>query len=258
MQSVVRSTEMFAFTAQDRTWGLFLTVENPPRSVSEWQHGGHAQLRYLDPLLHYAEPFCQDASQLRELAGKCSAIESEEADGKVLLRFLRADNNFRLEVTCDEVADWLPTQLRSGQVRDGKWLVIVEKKCQWQNLSSVWYPIRQVKTSYFGTDSKPVQEIDLTVRNLRVNGAASLPDSVFTLSAMNIPDGTPGIDKRREPGRWLIRAGGVVRQPRPGEGRSPRNVEQEKIEAQKDEETVPADEVRGTHGKPQSPNHAAR
>ncbi len=246
VQSVVRSREMFAYTALDRTWGLFLAVINPPRSVSEWQQGGHAQLRYLDPLLHYAEPFCQDAAQLRELAGKCSAIESEEADGKVLLRFLRADNNFRMEVTCDEAADWLPTQLRSGQVRDGNWLVIVEIKRQWQNLSAVWYPIRQFKTSYFGADSKPVKEIDLTIRNLRVNAAANLPDSAFTLSAMNIPDGTPGLDRRGGPVQWLIRAGGVVRQPRPGEGRSPRNVEQEKIESQKDEETFPADELPAT------------
>jgi RNA polymerase sigma factor (sigma-70 family) len=246
VQSVVRSREMFACTAQDRTWGLFLTVTKPPSSVEEWQAGGHNQLRYLDPLLHYAEPFCQDVSQFRQFAGSCRAIESEEKAGTVLLRFLRADNNFRVEVSCEEATDWLPTRLRSGQMRDGKWLVALELEREWQKISAVWYPIHQVKVSYFGVDSKPVREIDLTVGNLRANGRANLPDSVFTLNGMNIPDGTPGLDKRHERGQWLTRAGGVVRQPRPGEGRAPRNIEQEKTESQKDEETVPEDESAGT------------
>ncbi len=86
---------------------------------------------------------------------------------------------------------------------------------------------------------KPVKEVDLSVRNLRVNGAVNLPDSVFSLGGMDIPDGTPGFDHRQEPVQRLIRAGGVVREPRPGEGRSPRNVDQEKAARQGDEETVP-------------------
>ena len=92
---------------------------------------------------------------------------------------------------------------------------------------------------------RPVKEIDLTVRNLQANGAVNLPDSAFTLSAMNIPDGTPGLDRRQEPVRGLIRAGGVVREPRPGEGPIPRNIRQEEIERQKDEETIPAGESGG-------------
>ncbi len=63
VQSVVRSRDMFAYTQQDTTWGLLLSVTDPPRSVAEWENEGHAQLRYLDPLLHYAEPFCQDGAQ---------------------------------------------------------------------------------------------------------------------------------------------------------------------------------------------------
>ena len=245
VQSVVRSRDMFAYTAQDRTWGLMLTVTKPPSSVEEWQAGGNAQLRYLDPLLHYAEPFCQDRARFRELAVSCRAIESEEADGKVLLRFLRADNNFRMEVTCDKAAEWLPTRLLSGEMRGGKWLIWIDLQRQWQNHSAVWYPTHQVKVSNFGVDLRPVREVDLTVKNLRVNASASLPDSVFTLSGMNIPDGTPGFDRRNEPVKWLIRAGGVVRQPRPAEGRSPRNIQQEKIESEKDEETVPEDDSGG-------------
>ncbi len=126
VQSVVRSRDVFAYTQQDSTWGLLLTVTNPPRSAAEWERGGHAQLRYLDPLLHYAEPFCQDSATLRQLAESCGTIESEEAGGTVLLRFLRADNDFRVEITCDKAVDWLPTRLRSGQMRAGKWLVSLE------------------------------------------------------------------------------------------------------------------------------------
>ena len=250
VQSVVRSRDMFAYTGQDTTWGLLLSVKNPPRSVAEWEQGGEAQLRYLDPLLHYAEPFCQDGAQLRQIVESCRAVESEETDGKVLLRFLRDDNNFRMEIICDKAADWLPTSLRSGQVRDGKWLVFVELKRDWQKLSAVWYPTHQGKTSYFGVDMKPVKEVDLSIRNLRVNGAVNLPDSVFSLGGMDIPDGTPGFDNRQEPVRSLIRAGGVVREPRPGEGRSPRNVDQEKAARQEVEETVPEEEYRRTAPQP--------
>ena len=48
--------------------------------------------------------------------------------------------------------------------------------------------------------------------------------------------------RRNDPPRGLIRAGGVVREPRPGEGPTPKNVDQEKIEREKAEETVPSGE----------------
>ena len=56
-----------------------LTVMKPPKSVEEWEQGGNAQLRYLDPLLHYAEPFNQEPAltfiSLEEHAAKASDIQ---------------------------------------------------------------------------------------------------------------------------------------------------------------------------------------
>ncbi len=241
--SAVRSRDMLAYTENNSTWGLTLTVNKPPASAWDWesQHP-FAPMPRLDPWLHYAEPFCHDRSKLREVWEHDSAIESEEAGGKVLLRFLRADNGGRLEVTCDAAADWLPVRLRGGQIQQGEWKVFVEITNEWQKLSGVWYPAHQVKTSYIGIGMTPVKEVDLTVRNLRANGAVNLPDSAFTLSAMAIPEGTHGSDRRTQPFRSLIKAGGIVRDERPGEGPSPRNTDQEKDERVKDEETIPAEE----------------
>ncbi len=245
VHSVVRSRDMLAYTEQNPVYGLWLTVVKPPQSAEEWEYQSPAPQRRLDPWLHYAEPFCADRSKMREHFEKCRAIESEEADGRVLLRFIFADDRGRLEVTCDRAADWLPVRLRSGPMGDGKWNVIVDQTNEWQKLSGVWYPVHQVKMVYFGSDRRPVKEMDLTVRNLKANGAVNLPDSAFSLSAMTIPDGTPGLDRRQEPFRGLFRANGVVRESRPGEGPSPRNVQEGEIERQKDEETVPAGESGG-------------
>ena len=174
----------------------------------------------------------------------------------MLLRFLRADNGGRLEVTCDAVADWLPVRLRGGTVRQGEWKVWVDLSSEWRKLSGVWYPAHQVKTSYIGTDMTPVKEIDLTVENLRANGAVNIPDSIFSLSAMAIPDGTHGLDRRKEPFRRLFKAGGVVRDQRPGEGPSMRNADQERVELEKDEETMPAEESGGAgNGPPGGKGH---
>jgi RNA polymerase sigma factor (sigma-70 family) len=192
--SAVRSQDMVAYTENNSTWGLMLTVDKPPTSAKDWEHQHpFAPPPQLDPWLHYAMPFCQDRAQLRDFWEQCGAIESEEADGRVLLRFLRADNGGRTEVTCEEVADWLPVRLRSGPVQQGEWKVLVDLSSEWQKRSGVWYPVHQIKTSYIGIDMTPVKELDLTIGNLRASGAVNLPDSVFTLSAMAIPDGTPRV-----------------------------------------------------------------
>jgi len=240
--SVVRSREMLAYTEENAAWGLYLTVVKPPQTAEEWEYQSHALLRHLDPWLHYAQPFCADRNRLRDFWENCRAIESEEQGGKLLLRFLRADNSARVEVTCVEAADWLPVRVRAGDMRDGKWIVFVDMANQWKKTSGVWYPSHLTKMAYMGIDLRPVKEIDLTVRNLRANGAANVPESIFTLSAMKVPDGTPGLDRRYDPFRRLIRAGGVVREPRPGEGPNPKNVKEMEIQRQKDEATVPADE----------------
>jgi peroxiredoxin len=219
-------------------------VVDPPRSAEEWEFQyPFAAVSRVDPWLHYAEPFCHDRASLRAVLEKARAIESEEADGRILLRFFPAGNNARVEITCDRSVDWLPVRLRSGEAGDGQWSIIVEFANEWRKDSGVWYPMHHLKTAYYGRDRRPVREVDLTVRNLRVNGAVNLPDSAFTLSAMNIPDGTPGLDRRREPFRGLTRAGGVVRESRPGEGPNARNVQEGEIERQKDEETIPAEEA---------------
>jgi RNA polymerase sigma factor (sigma-70 family) len=261
--SVVRSGDMVAYTHQNPAYGLYLTVEKPPRSAEDWESQyPFAGVRRLDPWLHFAEPFCQDRAKLREILENARAIESEEVDGRALLRFFPAGNNARVEITCDRAADWLPVRLRAGDVRDGRWTIFVELTNEWRKQSGVWYPIRHVKTAYYGADLRPVKEIDLIVRNLRANGAVNLPDSAFTLSAMNIPDGTPGLDRRQEPFRGLIRTGGVVREPRPGEGPNPRNFQRAEIERQKDEETIPEEEagvpapsVRPDAARSHQPNH---
>ncbi len=245
VQSVVRSQDMLAYTEQNAAWGLFLTVVKPPKSAEEWEYQtAFAPHRHLDPWLHYAQPFVADRKMLRDFWENCRAIESEEAGGKVLLRFLRANanNNTRVEVTCNEAADWLPVQLRAGDMQDGKWSLFIDIGYEWRKISGVWYPSRHVKTAYFGIDHRPVKEIDLTIRNLRANGAANVLEAVFSLSAMNVPEGTGGLDKRVDPPRWLVRSGGVIRQPRPGEGPAPKNVREMEIVRQTDEETFPAGE----------------
>jgi peroxiredoxin len=259
--SVVRSRDMLAYTHRNPVYGLYLTVEEPPRSAHDWEtQYAFAGVRRLDPWLHYAEPFCQDRAQLREVLENARAIESEEADGRILLRFFPGGTIGRTEITCDRAADWLPVRLRGGEVRDGQWIIFVELTNEWRKESGVWYPIRQVKTAYYGSDRRPVREIDLTVRNPRANGAVNLPDSAFSLSAMNIPDGTPGLDRRREPFRGLIRAGGVVRDSRPGEGPNPMNVQEGEIERRKDEETIPEAASGGAMGSAPiaGPSGAAR
>ena len=176
---------------------------------------------------------------MREVWENCRAIESEEKGGKVLLRFIHNSiNNGRGEVTCDQSADWLPVQHRAGDVRDGEWVVIVDQSTEWKKFSGVWYPSHQVKTAYYGSDLRPVKEFDLTVRNLRANGTANVPESVFSLSGMRVPDGTPGLDTRHDSPRALIRAGGVVRQSRPGEWPIPKTVQQ--IEREQADAAVPS------------------
>ncbi len=156
----------------------------------------------------------------------------------MLLRFIHNNiNNGRGEVTCDQSADWLPVQHRAGDVRDGEWVVIVDLSTEWKKSSGVWYPSHYVKTAYW-SNRRPVKELDLTVRNLRANGDANVPESLFTLSGMRVPDGTPGLDTRNDSPRGLILAGGVVRQPRPGEGPIPKTVQQ--IEREQAEAAVPS------------------
>ncbi len=241
--SVVRSRDMLAYTGEDMLYGFLLTVVKPPRSAEEWEYQSpFVPLRHLDPWLYYAGPFCTNRDVLRGWWEKCRTIESEEGGGKVLLRFLHAESGGRLEVTCEEATDWLPVHLRAGPMQDGKWMVVEDVNSEWKKLSGVWYPGHYVKTAYYGIDHRPVKEIDLTVRNLRANGAAKVPESVFTLSAMSVPEGTTGIDKRYNPWRNLVRSGGVVRLARSGEGPVAKSVQEMELYQKEGEKTGPSAE----------------
>ena len=129
--------------------------------------------------------------------------------------------------------------LRVGQVQKGKWNVGLEHATQWLKTDGVWYPSHIVHTNCFGVELRPVKEFDLTILNLRANDAANVPDSQFTLSAMKMPDGTGGLDQRFQPWKSLYRAGGIVREARPGEGRVPKTVQE--MERLKAEESMPWD-----------------
>jgi thiol-disulfide isomerase/thioredoxin len=240
--SVLRTRDTLAYTEENPAWGLFLTVTRPPQSDDEWEFKSHAYHRKLDPWLYYAQPFCTHKGQLRDFWEHCSAIESDEADGRVVLKFARSQPSWRVEITCSAANDWLPELLRGGEVKDGKWNPGFTNQDEWRKVSGVWYPSRHVEIRGWGIDNRPVKEIDLTVRNFRANAAADLPEALFTLSAMEIPAGTPGLDRRTEPFRWLIKAGGVVRQPRSGEMPNNRSDEEGKVAEQQAEETISADD----------------
>ena len=237
--SVLRTRDILAYTEQNPVYGLSLLVRKPPQSAEDWKNlTAWAAARDLDPWLHYAQPFLTDQKLLREFWENCARIESEEQkNGTILLRFLRAGDSDggRVEIECDRAVDCLPVRVRAGDMRDGKWVVFVDRSHVWGNVDGVWYPSRIVKTAFLGADRRPVKEFDLTIRNARANVAAIVPDSVFTLSGMKIPDGTGGLDKRFDPPRQLFRAGGVVREQRPGEGGVPKNVEE--MERQQAEES---------------------
>ncbi len=239
--SVLRTQDMLAYTEDNAAYGLVLTVVKPPQSSETWRYSyPFAKSTRLDPWLHYAMPFLADQKMLREVWGKCRKIESEESNGKALLRFFY-EKGGRAEVTCAQDADWLPVRFRAGDVQDGKWMNAVQTIRLWRHVDDVWYPSHVLETAYYGIDGHPVKEFDLTVRNLRVNGAAHAPDSAFTLSGMNIPEGTGGSDQRNQPWRGLYRAGGIVRQPRPGEGMVARTVQE--MDRLRDLESMPAGDV---------------
>jgi RNA polymerase sigma factor (sigma-70 family) len=259
--SVVRTRDMLACTHDNPVYGVFLTVTKPPESAEEWEYNSPlARERQLDPWLSYAPPFLYDGPKLRNFWESCRKIESEEAGGKVLLRFLGGENPGRTEVTCDGASDWLPVRVRGGEMRDGKWLVFGETVNVWSKTDGIWYPSRVTHTGYLGIDMRAVKQFDLTVRNPRANGGALVPDSVFTLSAMKIPEGSGGIDSRYQPPRGLFRAGGVVRESRPGEGPHAMNVEEgERHQAEESmlaTEALLRGEEQGPRGAEQGPDAA--
>jgi RNA polymerase sigma factor (sigma-70 family) len=253
--SVVRTRDMLAYTEENAAYGLVLTVKPPPQSSQDWEYSTpFVQSPLLDPWLHYASPFLAEQKMLREVWQRCGKIESEESNGKVLLRFLYGGTGGkgRGEVTCAQDADWLPVRFRAGEMRDGKWLIFIDTVNLWRKTDGVWYPSHVLHTAHTGIDLHPVKKFDLTVGNLRANDATSVPDSAFTLSGMKIPDGTGGSDYRYDPPRGLYRAGGIVRQPRAGEGSVPKTIQE--MERRQNEESMPAGDAQATDLEPGNPN----
>ncbi len=151
--SVVRTRDMLAYTEENAAYGLVLTVKPPPQSSQEWEYSSpFVRSPRLDPWLHYASPFLVEQKMLREVWEKCGKIESEESDGKVLLRFLYGGTGGkgRSEVTCARDADWLPVRFRAGEMRDGKWMIFVETVHLWRKTDGVRYPSHVLQTAYHG------------------------------------------------------------------------------------------------------------
>jgi hypothetical protein len=211
--SVIRNKDMAAHTEINPTWGRNLVVDFPPPSLGTWVHNHDAPMRELDPWAHYADNF--RGFPLQEFWESCRAIESKETGNLILLRFLGKDGRGRTEIYCDKNADYLPVKTRAGPIADGEFIVAGEVLNEWGQSDGVWYPLHYLHIGYWGSDRKPVKEYDLTVRNLKVNEAARVPDDVFTLSSMALPDGSGGFDRRT--GKGLIKVDGVVRQSRPGD-----------------------------------------
>jgi hypothetical protein len=212
--SVIRTKDMLAAPERNPVYGFFLVVDFPPASLSDWRFQHPALLTRLDPWVHYASNFRAAKPSLREFWEGCRTIEAEEAEGVVRLRFARADTNGRVDIYCDKAADYLPVRTLGGENRGKEFVVFTERSSEWGKTDGVWYPRRHVEVTYYGAERRPLRDYDLTIRNLRVNEAAVVPDSAFAVSTMALPEKTFGIDRRRNPPTQLIRLGGVVQERR--------------------------------------------
>ena len=211
--SVIRTEDMLAYMENQFLYGISLVVDAPP-DRNDWGNLNRLRLSHLDPSVFYASNFRGfEPSSLRAFCESLRAIESEEKGDTILIRFICNNaNNGRVEIECDKSVAYLPVRSRGGDVREGKYVIIAEMSCEWRNTDQVWFPAHYVETSHFGFSGKPIKEFDLTVHNLRVNGAAEIPDNVFTLSTTAVPDGAGGTDNRNH--LSLIKAGGVIRERR--------------------------------------------
>lgn len=212
--SVIRTNEMAAAIEDNPFWGAVLNVSTPPASLEAWKQQP-SYLTHLDPWVHYAAFLRPGPAKLAEAFRAAKAIESREDGEGLHLRIVR-DNGSWVEITCDPASDDLPKRTRAGGVRDGKSVTHVGTDDNWQKFDGVWYPTRHIELAFDGA-GMPFKQYDWTARNLRVNDAAEVPDAVFTLSDMPLPEGAGGSDNRKSPPTELIKASGLVRQRRPTE-----------------------------------------
>ncbi len=208
--SVLRTPDMLAYTEVNPVYGTFLVVDYPPASIKTWEHQHALQFSHIDPWVNYAANY-RSVSNLREFWNGCRTIESEEEQGLVLLRFLRSDTNGRIEIYCDKNTEYLPVKTRAGENRGKQFVVFSETASEWSKVNGFWFPVHYLETIYYGPERKPIKNYDLVARNLRVNDAAAISDSAFKYASMDMPEGSFGVDRRKNPPTQLIRSGGTVR-----------------------------------------------
>jgi RNA polymerase sigma factor (sigma-70 family) len=154
--------------------------EKPPATTRAWLDRHPFLLSQIDPWVFYAKNVRIDVPNLRTLGEKPNAIRSADGRDTIVMRLRRGDiEDAQTELIFDKKADCLPTSARFGIMREDRWIPWAEDSCEWKKTGGVWFPAHQVEIGYVGEVRKPVKFFDLTIRNLRVNADAVVPDSVF-------------------------------------------------------------------------------
>ena len=182
--SVIRTSNFLAYPDDGPGANGGFRQEKAPESIRAWLDRHPFLMSQIDPWVFYAKNIRSDEPSLQEFCDRAAAIQSAEGPGTILLRFRRGGDDARIELICDKTADCLPTKYRIGTLREGLWVPWAEESCEWRKTGEIWFPAHQVTVGYVGKEFKPVRFFDLTVRNLRVNSAADVPDSVFAPGTM--------------------------------------------------------------------------
>ena len=212
--SVLRTDKMLAFTERHELYGTLLVVDFPPPAVDDWERRRQSLLACVDPKLHFG-PFARGSQELRKAAERWETVGSEERGG--LVRLTCAGKGFRVDNYFDPAAGYLQVKYQDGAAVGGQHKILREMTWEWQTRGELNYPARVVDISYYGEKLTPVTNYDLRIKNVLVNESADVRERDVGLNALEIPDGTMGIDRRSNPLRSLVRAGGVVREQRPGD-----------------------------------------
>ena len=113
-------------------------------------------------------------------------------------------------------------KLRGGNANGQEYKVEREETWEWQNVAGIRFPLRFQRVNYIGPNGTPVSEYDLHIKNLQVNDRTHVKDQDFTLDALDLPDGTAGVDRRSRPIKRVTRSNGKVRRAPPGRQVVPR------------------------------------
>jgi hypothetical protein len=178
--SVIRTTDFIAYPDEDPRNTQGIHQEKAPSTIQAWLDRHPLVFSQLDPRVFYAKSVRNDEPLRQTLSQKPNAIRSAEGRDTIVMRLRRGDiEDAQIELIFDKKADCLPTSARFGIMREDQWIPWAENSCDWKKTGGVWFPAHQVEIGYVGKDRKPVKFFDLTVRDLRVNADADVPDSVF-------------------------------------------------------------------------------